>query len=85
MDSSPTTNDKGDVAAMAVNAWGANHCAMSYGHIGADLIALASMRCVIYGTTFPRKGLPSIVWNIQRTAVGEVLTSLARIWTLCGS
>jgi L-fucose isomerase len=24
-------------------AWGANHGAMSYGHIGADLICLASM------------------------------------------
>jgi len=26
-----------------MNAWGANHCAMSYGHIGADLISLAAM------------------------------------------
>jgi L-fucose isomerase len=26
-----------------MNAWGANHGAISYGHIGADLIALASM------------------------------------------
>lgn len=26
-----------------MNNWGANHCAMSYGHIGADLISLASM------------------------------------------
>ncbi|RCW77229.1 L-fucose isomerase [Saliterribacillus persicus] len=26
-----------------MNNWGANHCAMSYGHIGADLITLASM------------------------------------------
>ncbi|MRH41066.1 L-fucose isomerase [Aquibacillus halophilus] len=26
-----------------MNSWGANHCAMSYGHIGADLITLASM------------------------------------------
>ena len=26
-----------------MNAWGANHGAFSYGHIGADLIALASM------------------------------------------
>jgi L-fucose isomerase len=23
--------------------WGANHCALSYGHIGADLITLAAM------------------------------------------
>lgn len=26
-----------------MNNWGANHGAISYGHIGADLIALASM------------------------------------------
>lgn len=26
-----------------MNAWGANHCAMSYGHIGPDLLALAAM------------------------------------------
>jgi L-fucose/D-arabinose isomerase len=26
-----------------MNAWGANHCAAAYGHVGADLITLASM------------------------------------------
>lgn len=26
-----------------MNHWGSNHCALSYGHIGADLITLASM------------------------------------------
>ena len=26
-----------------MNNWGANHCSMSYGHVGADLITLASM------------------------------------------
>ncbi|WP_066189684.1 L-fucose isomerase [Gracilibacillus timonensis] len=26
-----------------MNNWGANHCAVSYGHIGADLLTLASM------------------------------------------
>ncbi|AZU63746.1 L-fucose isomerase [Neobacillus mesonae] len=26
-----------------MNSWGANHCAMSYGHIGGDIITLASM------------------------------------------
>jgi L-fucose isomerase len=26
-----------------MNNWGSNHCAVSYGHIGADLITLASM------------------------------------------
>jgi L-fucose isomerase len=27
----------------AMAAWGANHCAMSYGHIGEDLVSLASL------------------------------------------
>jgi L-fucose isomerase len=26
-----------------MNAWGANHCAAAYGHIGGDLITLAAM------------------------------------------
>lgn len=26
-----------------MNNWGANHCALSYGHIGADLISLCAM------------------------------------------
>jgi len=26
-----------------MNAWGANHCVISYGHIGAELITLTSM------------------------------------------
>ena len=29
-----------------MNNWGANHGAISYGHIGADLITLASMLCI---------------------------------------
>lgn len=31
-----------DVYSVMSN-WGANHCAMSYGHVGADLITLCSM------------------------------------------
>jgi len=41
----PRLNDKGaftDVYSVMAN-WGANHCATSYGHIGADMITLASM------------------------------------------
>ncbi len=41
----PRLNGKGafkDVYSVMAN-WGANHCASSYGHIGADLITLASM------------------------------------------
>jgi len=26
-----------------MNAWGANHCVLTYGHVGADLISLASL------------------------------------------
>ncbi len=37
-----------------MNAWGANHCVMSYGHIGADLITLASMlRIPVYMHNVP--------------------------------
>ncbi|MEI6150260.1 MAG: L-fucose isomerase [bacterium] len=41
----PTLTGKGafkDVYSVMAN-WGANHCASSYGHIGADLISLAAM------------------------------------------
>jgi L-fucose/D-arabinose isomerase len=41
----PRLNGKGafkDVYSVMAN-WGANHCASSYGHIGADLIALAAL------------------------------------------
>ena len=37
-----------------MNAWGANHGAISYGHIGADLITLASMlRIPVYMHNVP--------------------------------
>lgn len=37
-----------------MNNWGANHCAFSYGHIGADLIALAAMlRIPVYMHNVP--------------------------------
>jgi len=41
----PITTGQGafsDVYSVMAN-WGANHCSLSYGHIGADLITLASM------------------------------------------
>ena len=41
----PTVTGKGaftDVYSVMAN-WGANHCSLSYGHIGADLIALAAI------------------------------------------
>ncbi|MBN1516684.1 L-fucose isomerase [Candidatus Sumerlaeota bacterium] len=37
-----------------MNNWGANHCSLAYGHIGADLIALASMlRIPVYMHNVP--------------------------------
>ncbi|EOR95534.1 L-fucose isomerase [Arcticibacter svalbardensis MN12-7] len=41
----PILNGKGSFTDVysVMAAWGANHCSASYGHIGADLITLASM------------------------------------------
>jgi L-fucose/D-arabinose isomerase len=56
-----------------MNNWGANHCVMSYGHIGADLIALASLlRIPVYMHNVPGEDLfrPS-AWNSFGTADPE--------------
>ncbi|MGJ8634279.1 MAG: L-fucose isomerase [Luteolibacter sp.] len=71
----PTTAEKGvfrDVYSV-MNAWGANHCAMSYGHIGADLIALASMlRIPVYmHNVSEEKVFRPSVWNTFGTADPE--------------
>ncbi len=53
-----------------MNAWGANHGAFSYGHIGADLITLASMlRIPVYMHNVPEEKIfrPSS-WNAFGTA-----------------
>jgi L-fucose isomerase len=53
-----------------MNAWGANHGAFSYGHIGADLITLASMlRIPVYMHNVPEDMIfrPS-AWNAFGTA-----------------
>jgi L-fucose isomerase len=53
-----------------MNAWGANHGAFSYGHIGADLITLASMlRIPVYMHNVPEEKIfrPS-TWNAFGTA-----------------
>jgi len=56
-----------------MNAWGANHCAMSYGHIGADLIALASMlRIPVYMHNVPGEQVfRPAAWNAFGTAEPE--------------
>ena len=49
-----------------MNSWGANHCALSYGHIGADLVTLASMlRIPVYMHNVPETDVfqPS-AWNL---------------------
>jgi L-fucose isomerase len=54
-------------------AWGANHCAMSYGHIGEDLISLAALlRIPVSMHNVPTEKLfrPS-VWNSLGTADPE--------------
>jgi L-fucose isomerase len=39
-----------------MNNWGANHCAFSYGHVGADLITLAAMlRIPVYMHNVPEE------------------------------
>ncbi|WP_425265202.1 L-fucose isomerase [Abditibacterium utsteinense] len=38
-----TGEDQFSSAYDVMNAWGANHCVASYGHIGADLLALAAI------------------------------------------
>ena len=56
-----------------MNSWGANHCVMSYGHIGADLITLAAMlRIPVYMHNVPGEDLfrPS-AWNAFGTADPE--------------
>src|SRR5690625_3687 len=52
-----------------MNHWGSNHCSMSYGHIGADLISLAAMlRIPVNMHNVPEKDIfrPS-AWNMFGT------------------
>jgi L-fucose/D-arabinose isomerase len=56
-----------------MNNWGANHCSMSYGHIGAELISLASMlRIPVYMHNISEEGIfrPN-AWNAFGTADRE--------------
>ncbi len=53
-----------------MNAWGANHCVMCCGHVGADLITLASMlRIPVYMHNVPdEKVFRPSAWNAFGTA-----------------
>ena len=56
-----------------MNAWGANHGAFSYGHIGADLLTLASvLRMPVFMHNVPAEQVfrPS-AWNAFGTADPE--------------
>jgi L-fucose/D-arabinose isomerase len=71
----PRTTGKGafgDVYTV-MNNWGANHCSMSFGHIGADLISLAAtLRIPVYMHNIPEENIfrPSS-WNAFGTADRE--------------
>ncbi len=71
----PRTTDRGPFrdAYAVMNHWGANHCAISYGHIGADLIALAALlRIPVYMHNVPEEQIfrPS-AWASFGTADAE--------------
>ena len=53
-----------------MNAWGANHCVLTYGHVGADLISLASLlRIPVYmHNVDSEKVFRPSVWNTFGTA-----------------
>jgi len=60
----PITTGKGafaDVYSVMAN-WGANHCSLCYGHVGADFITLASMLRipVAIAQRFGRKAVPPV-------------------------
>ncbi|UOQ49962.1 L-fucose isomerase [Gracilibacillus caseinilyticus] len=61
-----------DVYSVMKN-WGANHCAMSYGHIGADLITLASMLRIPVNmhNVAPEKIFRPSAWNMFGTSDNE--------------
>lgn len=71
----PTLTNQGAFTSTyeVMNRWGANHCVMSAGHIGADLITLASMlRIPVYmhNIASDRIFRPS-TWNAFGTADAE--------------
>jgi L-fucose isomerase len=53
-----------------MNAWGANHCVLTYGHVGADLISLASLlRIPVYmHNVDPEKVFRPAAWNAFGTS-----------------
>jgi L-fucose isomerase len=56
-----------------MNAWGANHGAVSFGHVGADLLALASILRipVAMHNVAPEQVFRPKVWGSFGDAAGE--------------
>jgi L-fucose isomerase len=56
-----------------MNNWGANHCVMCYGHVGADLITLASqLRIPVYmHNVAPERIFRPSSWAAHGTADSE--------------
>jgi L-fucose isomerase len=71
----PRTTGRGAFADVytVMNNWGANHGAISYGHIGADLISLASLlRIPVYMHNVEESGIfRPAAWNLFGTADRE--------------
>ncbi len=71
----PRTTGRGAFADVytVMNNWGANHGSISYGHIGADLIALASMlRIPVYMHNVDEQAIfRPAAWNLFGTADRE--------------
>jgi L-fucose isomerase len=61
-----------DVYSVMAN-WGANHCAVSYGHIGEDLISLAALLRIPVSmhNVAPEKLFRPSVWSALGTADPE--------------
>jgi L-fucose isomerase len=56
-----------------MNTWGANHCVLTYGHVGADLISLASLLRIPVSmhNVEAEKVFRSAAWNAFGTAALE--------------
>ena len=54
-------------------SWGANHCAMSYGHIGRDLLSLASLLRIPVSmhNVSPEQVFRPSAWTVLGTADPE--------------
>lgn len=63
-----------------MNNWDANHCAMSYGHIGADLISLAAiLRIPVNMHNVDEEKIRPDAWSMFGTVIkNELILELVR-------